>query len=111
MADSGLTGVYDLALTTVRHDDELLVHIVGRLDAHTDGLLVGCCRSWVYDGVRGVVLDLSDLGRMDGHGFAALLRCRRVVRAHAGGGGRDDDADRYVRRVTAGDAVTPHCRA
>jgi anti-sigma B factor antagonist len=83
-AHAGDHATYDLAISTLRRHDELLVRIVGQLDAHTDGLLVGCCRSWVYDGVRDVVVDLSGLKGMDGHGLASLLRCRRVLRAHAG---------------------------
>lgn len=74
----------DLALTTVRHDGELLVHVRGRLSQATADLLVGCCRSWAADGVRHVVLDLADLATVDGFGVAALLRCRRVLRARAG---------------------------
>jgi anti-anti-sigma factor len=74
----------DLALVTVRHDTELLVCVQGRLDARTKDLLVGCCRSWAADGVRTLVLDLSELSVVDGFGVAALLRCRRVMRARAG---------------------------
>jgi anti-anti-sigma factor len=74
----------DLALVSVRHDTELLVCVEGRLDAHTKDLLVGCCRSWAADGVRSLVIDLSELSEVDGFGVAALLRCRRVMRARAG---------------------------
>ena len=73
-----------LALATVRHETELLVCVRGRLDAHTKDLLVGCCRSWAADGVRSLVIDLSELTLVDGFGVAALLRCRRVMRARAG---------------------------
>ncbi|MGZ4609537.1 MAG: STAS domain-containing protein [Actinomycetes bacterium] len=75
---------YDLAVTAVRHVDELLDCVSGRLDAQTDDLLVGCCRSWADDGVRAAVLDLAGLTGMDGHGLASLVRCRRVLRAHGG---------------------------
>ena len=74
----------DLALASVRHETELLVCVRGRLDAHTKDLLVGCCRSWAADGVRTLVVDLSELSLVDGYGVAALLRCRRVMRARAG---------------------------
>ena len=74
----------DLALVTVRHETELLVCVQGRLDAHTKDLLVGCARSWAADGVRTLVVDLSELSMVDGFGVAALLRCRRVMRARAG---------------------------
>ena len=74
----------DLALATVRHETELLVCVRGRLDAHTKDLLVGCARSWAADGVRTLVVDLSELSLVDGFGVAALLRCRRVMRARAG---------------------------
>jgi anti-anti-sigma factor len=74
----------DLALVSVRHDTELLVCVEGSLDGHTKDLLVGCCRSWAADGVRNLVIDLSDLSEVDGFGVAALLRCRRVMRARAG---------------------------
>ena len=74
----------DLALVTVRHETELLVCVRGRLDAQTKDLLVGCCRSWAADGVRTLVVDLSELSVVDGFGVAALLRCRRVMRARAG---------------------------
>ena len=74
----------DLALVTVRHDAELLVCVRGRLDARTKDLLVGCCRSWAADGVRSLVVDLSELSGIDGFGVAALLRCRRIMRARAG---------------------------
>ena len=74
----------DLSLATVRHETELLVCVQGRLDAHTKDLLVGCARSWAADGVRTLVVDLSELSLIDGFGVAALLRCRRVMRARAG---------------------------
>jgi len=74
----------DLALVTVRHETELLVCVQGRLDGHTKDLLVGCARSWAADGVRTLVVDLSELSLVDGFGVAALLRCRRVMRARAG---------------------------
>jgi anti-anti-sigma factor len=74
----------DLALVSVRHDTELMVCVQGSLDAHTKDLLVGCCRSWAADGVRSLVIDLSELSEVDGFGVAALLRCRRVMRARAG---------------------------
>ena len=74
----------DLALVSVRHESELLVAVRGRLDAHTKDLLVGCCRSWAADGVGTLVVDLSELSLVDGYGVAALLRCRRVMRARAG---------------------------
>ena len=73
-----------LALATVRHETELLVCVRGSLDAHTKDLLVGCCRSWAADGVRSLVIDLSELSLVDGFGVAALLRCRRVMRSRAG---------------------------
>ena len=73
-----------LSLATVRHETELLVCVEGRLDAHTKDLLVGCCRSWAADGVHSLVIDLSELSLVDGFGVAALLRCRRVMRARAG---------------------------
>ena len=76
--------VTDLALVSVRHETELLVCVQGRLDADTKDLLVGCCRSWAADGVRTLVVDLSELSDIDGFGVAALLRCRRVMRARAG---------------------------
>jgi anti-anti-sigma factor len=74
----------DLALVTVRHETELLVCVRGRLDTHTKDLLVGCARSWAADGVRTLVVDLAELSGIDGFGVAALLRCRRVMRARAG---------------------------
>jgi anti-anti-sigma factor len=74
----------DLALVTVRHETDLLVCVHGRLDAHTKDLLVGCARSWAADGVRTLVVDLSELSLVDGFGVAALLRCRRVMHARAG---------------------------
>jgi anti-anti-sigma factor len=81
---SALATHTDLELATVRHDSELLVCVRGRLDAHTKDLLVGCCRSWAADGVRALVVDLAELRSVDGFGVAALLRCRRVMRARAG---------------------------
>jgi len=74
----------DLALVTVRHETDLLVCVQGRLDIHTKDLLVGCARSWAADGVRTLVVDLAELSAVDGFGVAALLRCRRVMRARAG---------------------------
>jgi anti-anti-sigma factor len=74
----------DLSLATVRHETELLVCVQGRLDTHTKDLLVGCARSWAADGVRTLVVDLAELSAIDGFGVAALLRCRRVMRARAG---------------------------
>jgi anti-anti-sigma factor len=74
----------DLALVTVRHETDLLVWVQGRLDIHTKDLLVGCARSWAADGVRTLVVDLAELSAIDGFGVAALLRCRRVMRARAG---------------------------
>jgi len=74
----------DLALASVRHETELLVCVRRRLDANTKDLLVGCCRSWAADGVSTLVVDLSELSLVDGYGVAALLRCRRVMRARAG---------------------------
>ena len=76
--------VTDLALVTVRHETELLVCVQGRLDNHTNDLLIGCARSWAADGVRTLVVDLAELSAIDGFGVAALLRCRRVMRARAG---------------------------
>jgi anti-anti-sigma factor len=76
--------VTDLALVTVRHETDLLVCVQGRLDIHTKDLLVGCARSWAADGVRTLVVDLAELSAVDGFGVAALLRCRRVMRARAG---------------------------
>jgi anti-anti-sigma factor len=75
---------YDLRITTVRHDAELLAVLTGRLNAHTSDLLMGCCRSWADDGMRSIVVDLSALTDLDGWGVAALVRSRRVLRAHAG---------------------------
>jgi anti-anti-sigma factor len=74
----------DLALVTVRHETELLVCVRGRLDARTKDLLIGCCRSWASDGVRALVVDLSELTVIDGFGVAVMLRCRRVMRARGG---------------------------
>jgi anti-anti-sigma factor len=74
----------DLALVSVRRETELLVCVQGRLDARTEDLLVGCCRSWAADGVRRLVVDLAELSDVDAFGVAALLRCRRVMRARAG---------------------------
>lgn len=75
---------HDLRISTVRHDSELLAVLAGRLDAHTGDLLIGCCRSWADDGMRSVVVDVSALTDFDGWGVAALVRSRRVLRAHAG---------------------------
>lgn len=74
----------DLALTTLREDDSLLVWLRGDLDARTNDVLLGSCRSWADDGVREVVLDLADVTGVDGHGLATLLRSRRLMRSRAG---------------------------
>jgi anti-anti-sigma factor len=74
----------DLSPETVRHDAELLVCLSGRLDVRTREHLVGWCRSWAGEGVRDVVIDLADVGAVDGFGVAALLRARKVMRARAG---------------------------
>jgi anti-anti-sigma regulatory factor len=41
-------------------------------------------RSLADEGVRLVVIDLSGTDRLDGTAVAALLRCRRLLRARAG---------------------------
>lgn len=67
-----------------RSGSHVVATVSGRLDQHTAGTVVRRVRSWADDGVRAVVLDLAGLDVLDGYGLAALLRCRRVLRARAG---------------------------
>lgn len=75
---------YDVQVAVERTGPHLLARLAGRLDQRTATGVVRQVRSWADDGARAVVIDLAGVTALDGHGLAALLRCRRVVRARAG---------------------------
>jgi anti-anti-sigma factor len=100
---------YGLQISTVQQEGELLVGLAGRLDARTADLLLGCCRSWAVAGLPAVVVDVGALTALDGWGVAALVRSRRVLRAHGASmrvSGAPEEARRLLSRTGLYDGRT-----
>ena len=74
-----------LALSSVRADDVVVVHVRGELDVATAGDLWPHVSGLIGQGQRHILIDCTHLSFLDCFGLSALLRCSRAARL---GGGR-----------------------
>ena len=70
--------VRDLLLEVQRHGTETTLSVTGELDAATAPELADLCRSVHDEGVRDIVIDLTDTTFLDSSGLRALIGARQL---------------------------------
>ena len=86
MAEQDLpSGAGNGSVTSRVEADELIVDLVGRLDAERGDEVLELVRSGVEGGVDSVAIDLCGVGEVTDEGVAALAQCRTVAGDMPGG--------------------------